>query len=143
MTLSRFTGALQALERRAPDPALPRLLLVDDDPLVLAALRRNLIRTFQVVCAEGGRAAIDLLERVPVDFIATDLNMPEVSGLDLYRHVAKAAPGLERRLIFFSGAHPSPEFRGFLEASGMICLAKPFTSQHLIDTIERVIAKKG
>lgn len=131
LTLSRFTGVERIAERRALNPALPRLLLVDDDPLVLAALQRNLWRSFHIVTAQGGRAAMDILEREKLHAIATDLNMPDVNGVDLYRHVAEAFPALKHRVVFFSGSDPSPEFSDFLVATGLSCLIKPFATAEL------------
>lgn len=131
LTLSRFTGPEHLPERRMPDPALPKLLLVDDDSLVLAALRRNLMRSFHVVTAQGGRAAIEILENEAIQAVATDLHMPEVNGVDLYRHIEQAFPHLRQSVIFFSGGAPDPKSHQFLMASGLTCLSKPFVAADL------------
>lgn len=110
-------------------PALPsptRVLLVDDDPLVLLALKRVLRRSFHLFTAEGGRAAIGVLAREDIQAIVTDLNMPDVNGMDLYQHVAGSMPSLANRFIFFTGGTQSPEFQGFLASKGLPCLDKPF-----------------
>jgi putative two-component system response regulator len=69
-------------------PTLRRILLVDDEPGVLASLAAMLERNrFEVVAAGDAIQARALLEEGPVDVVITDIAMPEVSGLDLLREV--------------------------------------------------------
>ena len=69
------------LDRRAP-----RILVVDDErsmrELLAIVLRRE---GYEVLLAENGRAAIELLEREPVDLLISDIKMPDVSGVDVLR----------------------------------------------------------
>ena len=77
--------AVPAADRR---PA--RILVVDDErsmrELLAIVLRRE---GYEVLLAENGRAAIDLLEREPVDLLISDIKMPDLSGVDVLR-AAKA-----------------------------------------------------
>src|SRR6266705_2562 len=77
--------APQAADRRPP-----RILVVDDErsmrELLAIVLRRE---GYEVLLAENGRAAIDLLEREPVDLLISDIKMPDLSGVDVLR-AAKA-----------------------------------------------------
>src|SRR5499427_8312920 len=70
-----------ATERRPP-----RILVVDDErsmrELLAIVLRRE---GYEVLLAENGRAAIELLEREPVDLLISDIKMPDVSGVDVLR----------------------------------------------------------
>jgi two-component system response regulator PilR (NtrC family) len=67
-----------------------RILVVDDErsmrELLAIVLRRE---GYEVVLAENGRAAIDLLEREPVDLLISDIQMPDVSGVDVLRAAKK------------------------------------------------------
>jgi two-component system response regulator PilR (NtrC family) len=69
------------LDRRAP-----RILVVDDErsmrELLAIVLRRE---GYEVLLAENGRAAIEMLEREPVDLLISDIKMPDVSGVDVLR----------------------------------------------------------
>jgi CheY-like chemotaxis protein len=73
----------------------PRILLVDDDPEVMGALRR-VIRVFEpdwvVLTAEDGKAALDRLEEESFDLVVTDLNMPRVDGFQLLRRLERSYP---------------------------------------------------
>ncbi len=64
------------------------ILLVDDDPSVLAVHARVLARGgFAVELATDGQSALDTLGRVAVDAVVSDVTMPRMSGIDLLRGV--------------------------------------------------------
>jgi PAS domain S-box-containing protein len=89
-----------SVRQQASVPALPplRILLVDDDPLVLRSLRDALEGdSHQVVTAEGGQAGIDafigaLDAARPFDAVITDLGMPYVDGRKVAARVHQAHP---------------------------------------------------
>ena len=70
----------------ATDRRPPRILVVDDErsmrELLAIVLRRE---GYEVLLAENGRSAIDLLEREPVDILISDIKMPDLSGVDVLR----------------------------------------------------------
>jgi two-component system, NtrC family, response regulator PilR len=74
----------------ATDSRPPRILVVDDErsmrELLAIVLRRE---GYEVLLAENGRAAIDLLEREPVDLLISDIKMPDLSGVDVLRAAKK------------------------------------------------------
>ena len=66
------------------DDAPARILAVDDDPDALFILDRLLCRQgYRVFTANGGRAALETLEREPVDVIVLDVMMPDLDGLQV------------------------------------------------------------
>jgi two-component system, NtrC family, response regulator PilR len=74
----------------ATDRRPPRILVVDDErsmrELLAIVLRRE---GYEVLLAENGRTAIDLLEREPVDLLISDIKMPDLSGVDVLRAAKK------------------------------------------------------
>jgi len=79
--------------KTAPAPTdrrSPRILVVDDErsmrELMAIVLRRE---GYEVLLAENGRSAIDLLQHEPVDLLISDIKMPDVSGVEVLR-AAKA-----------------------------------------------------
>jgi two-component system, NtrC family, response regulator PilR len=74
----------------ATDRHPPRILVVDDErsmrELLAIVLRRE---GYEVLLAENGRSAIDLLEREPVDLLISDIKMPDLSGVDVLRAAKK------------------------------------------------------
>jgi signal transduction histidine kinase len=108
-------------------PRRLRLLVVDDDPHLLAACRRWLARRYDVETACGGAAGIAALEEsAAFDAVLCDVMMPGVSGLDLHRIVGKRWPSLSDRVVFMTGGVFADEAQRALDATGRPCLAKPF-----------------
>src|SRR5213080_3759024 len=85
---------MKTAARTAPGPATdrrpPRILVVDDErsmrELLAIVLRRE---GYEVLLADNGRSAIDLLEREPVDLLISDIKMPDLSGVDVLRAAKK------------------------------------------------------
>jgi DNA-binding response OmpR family regulator len=62
------------------------ILIVDDDEANRHLLSRRLLRAgYSVHAVDGGRAALDYLAATPVDMVMLDIQMPEMSGLDVLR----------------------------------------------------------
>ncbi len=74
----------------ATDRRPPRILVVDDErsmrELLAIVLRRE---GYEVLLAENGRGAIEILEREPVDILISDIKMPDLSGVDVLRAAKK------------------------------------------------------
>jgi len=91
----------------------PVLLLVDDEPRILSALRRCLRREpYELLCAETYAEALRLLETQPVDLVLTDHKMPGMTGLQLLARAASLRPRAIRMLITgWTESIPEPEIR--------------------------------
>lgn len=81
-----------------------RLLVVDDEPTICNALRRLLaLDGFEVLTAQTGAHAEEILRTEHVDAMVLDLRMPDQRG-DVIYHIATALqPQLIGRTIFFTG----------------------------------------
>lgn len=115
--------------------AMPRILLVDDEPLVLAALGRSLGRRTSLHTAQSASLAFELLGREPFDAIVSDYLMPDVDGLALLTLVRQLYPTMRRILV---SAGTVPDLSQHLE-SGLIeaFLEKPFTEKELLAVLAR------
>ena len=87
-----------------PTPASasrPRLLCVDDEPMVLEALRDVLRRSFEVRATTSGREALALLRREPRGYavVLSDMRMPEMPGPQFLREARRCAPLAVRMLL--------------------------------------------
>ena len=111
---SFFSGAVPAHEveallregRRLPDHLLRlnrpsrTLLLVDDEPNILAALKRLLRRDgYQILTAESGQEGLDLLGRNAVDVIVSDQRMPGMTGVEFLRTAKSLYPNTVRIVL--------------------------------------------
>jgi signal transduction histidine kinase len=109
-----------------------RLLIVDDDAMVLSALRRRLRRRYDTVTVLGGAEALARLSEDPgFDSIVCDLMMPEVDGKSFYNAIKKDHPELADRIVFMSGGAFTPRLRKFAAAVPNPVLQKPVSREDL------------
>src|SRR5262245_38705550 len=92
MTQAQSTGL-------AVNPYKCSVLVVDDEPSVLATLQRLLAREFEVLTADSAEAAMTLCAARSVDIILTDHRMPGESGVQLLEWVRQPAPGTMRLIM--------------------------------------------
>ena len=109
-----------------------RLLIIDDDAMVLSALRRRLHPRYDVVTVLGGVEALArLAEDAAFDSIICDLMMPEVDGKSFYDAIQKEHPELADRIVFMSGGAFTPRLRKFASAVSNPVLQKPVSREDL------------
>jgi signal transduction histidine kinase len=126
----------------APTYRRRRILAVDDEALLLKAYRRMLADVHEIVTALGARDALLILEKNrDFDLVLCDLQMPEISGIELYAAVKARYPELGDRFVFVTGGAFSTEAKRFLEQD-ITCLGKPFRIEELLATIEQKIGKR-
>jgi PAS domain S-box-containing protein len=127
----------------APTPPVPtmvitpgplrrlRILVVDDEPLVLRAVVR-LLGAHQVVTLESGRAALDLLATDSAfDAILMDLMMPEITGVEVYEVLQDQSPHLLQRVALMTGGSQTESMEKFLQTCAQPHLQKPLDRDRL------------
>jgi CheY-like chemotaxis protein len=126
---------------------MPRILVVDDDPMVCMAIEVYLERhSFDVTIADGGEAGLRALEGTPFDLMIVDIFMPHMRGFESIRIFHERAPTIP--LIAMSGYalanhnSPAPDFlRMALELGATRCLRKPFAPAALLTVINECLAE--
>jgi CheY-like chemotaxis protein len=126
---------------------LPRVLVVDDDPMVAMAIEVCLQRQgLEVTIADGGEAGMRELEKDHFDVMIVDVFMPHMRGFESIRIFHERAPGVP--LIAMSGYAfanadtSSPDFlRMTLELGATCCLRKPFTPKALLAAVNDCLSK--
>jgi CheY-like chemotaxis protein len=128
-------------------PFVPRILVVDDDPLVSQAIRLWLERQgIEVVVADDGITGLNALDSSTFDLMIIDIFMPHMRGFESIRVFHQSAPTVP--LIAISGYSfaqpnsPAPDFlRMALELGASRCLRKPFTPAALLALIDECLAE--
>jgi CheY-like chemotaxis protein len=117
-----------------------RILVVDDEPLVAGLMAETLGREgYEVDTAKNGREALEKIAARSYDVILSDLRMPDLDGVGLYREIESQQPALLRRLAFVSGTTKPPEYASFLERTGVSVLNKPFVVADLHRLVQRIL----
>jgi CheY-like chemotaxis protein len=118
-----------------------RILVVDDDPMAgemtCAVLEDS---GHQVVVAENGVDATEALSQAAAfDMVVSDMNMPLVSGIDLFRNLRDQGETIP--FILLTGDDPAPLLAEEPRLDG--CLTKDFTLEtSLIEAIAAALAKR-
>ncbi|MDD9935556.1 MAG: response regulator [Myxococcales bacterium] len=117
-----------------------RVLLIDDEPEI-ASVYGDLIGDFhEVVVANGGRAALEILEEdADFDVVLCDLMMPELDGVNLFERVASQDGDLAKRFVFCSGGLVTQRARDFAAQMTNPLLYKPVSTEDLLAAIDRTL----
>lgn len=95
-----FTGEQAPQDSSSPQPVQYRILLVDDEPNVLAALRRVFRQeNYDIVCCEDPRDAQRRLERESFQIIISDYMMPGMNGGELLKQARALQPDMIRIML--------------------------------------------
>jgi len=115
---------------------MKRILFVDDEPKILEGLQRMLRsrrKEWEMLFAQSGAEALELLAARPFEVVVTDVCMPEMDGIELLEQVQKRYPAMIR--IVLSGYF---EREAALRAAGVAhqYLAKPCDPEKLREAID-------
>lgn len=123
---------------------MTRLLIVDDEPSVLSALRRALRprfgTTLSVQTCDDPLAALALVRAQPYDIVLSDLRMPEIDGLSFLALVGAIAPDSVRMVLTGSADFETAQ-RAINEAGVFRYLTKPWTESELHGHVAAAIAQ--
>ena len=114
-----------------------RLLLIDDDPNLILLVRDYLeFRGYEVVTAENGREALELLEHDVPDMIICDVMMPEMDGYTLVENVRENARISWIPVLFLSAKGQSQDRVKGLNKGADVYMVKPFEPEELVAQVE-------
>jgi len=120
-----------------------RVLVVDDEENIL-----DLFETvfsgegYEVHRATNGVDALALIETIEFDLVVTDHEMPEMTGIELFREAKKLQPGMEGRFLFISGKLGDAEFRQLADETKAGVLFKPFIIKELHSMAEIILKRR-
>ncbi len=121
------------------DTALPRVLCVDDEPNVLAAMERTLFGEFDVVVAPSGQAGLDAIrwgDRFAV--IMSDMRMPNMDGATFLAKARELSPD-SVRLLLTGQADVTSSIAAINKGAIFRYLCKPCPKEELIATLNDAV----
>jgi two-component system, OmpR family, KDP operon response regulator KdpE len=118
-----------------------RVLVVDDEPGIVRALRINLrVRGYDVDTAADGRAALDAAARHQPDVVILDLGLPDMDGVEVIRGLR----GWSRSpVIVLSARHDGSEKVEALDAGADDYVTKPFGMEELLARVRAAVRRSG
>ena len=121
-------------------PIRPRILVVDDEPLILEGLSRLLATVnYDVIVAQGGCDAIIAIGKQQFDIILLDLGMPDLSGSEVLRFIADR--GVDTPVIVVSGESSIDAAINALRAGACDFVRKPYESEELLRRIDNTLTR--
>jgi DNA-binding NtrC family response regulator len=120
----------------------PRILLVDDDVLILRTLSRLLRHArpdWQLVTASSAADALGLLKRTGIDVLITDMVMPGMQGAELVELVRSTYPNVAC-IIHSTRAHSVPMH---IMTEAIAVLQKPVSMRVFLAAIEAALGRSG
>ncbi len=120
---------------------MKRILVVDDDDLIRDLIYEILEpQGYQILLAENGNRALEILDKEEIDLIITDIIMPDKEGIETILDIKKRLP--HAKIIAMSGG-------GQLEANSYLSMAKrlgvnatlskPFDPAKLLGMIQKIL----
>jgi len=115
-----------------------RVLVIDDEPSLGAALKRVLSDENDVVVVTDAAAALEKLARGDrYDVVLCDLMMPDMDGIDFHRRLSAAQPEEADRVVFITGGAMTARVDAFFRRVSNLLLEKPIDLDGLRALIER------
>lgn len=120
---------------------MTRVLVADDDPSVRRVLERALEREGYVVAtASNGAEALEAVAAAPPDLVVTDINMPDVDGIELLINLVERG-GIKVIAISGGGLFPKDELLADARLLGAVdIIAKPFEVDDLLARVAAALA---
>jgi len=121
---------------------LSRLVIVDDEPAIRLLLNEFLQKKFKITTLNGGVSAIQHFEKnVEPDVLIIDLNMPDMSGLEVIQKIRKNPDWKRVAIIVLSGEESSKDRINCLRAGADDYVVKPFNPQELDARIDAILRR--
>jgi two-component system chemotaxis response regulator CheY len=121
-----------------------RILIVEDSSAMRAYVRAALESegSWEVVEAASGLEALRLLPRGPYRLVVTDINMPDLSGLELVSFIRKSQHRTTPIVIISTEGRETDRERAMALGANAY-LTKPFRPDALLDVVRPFLAEKG
>lgn len=121
------------------EPVQPRILIVDDDPVIRRLLQLNFrLEGFVVDVAARGDEALEMVGATPPDAIVLDVTMPDMDGWEVARQL-RAVPASQTLPIVFLSARSRMQDVDQAASLGATYLAKPFDPGALVLMIREAL----
>jgi DNA-binding response OmpR family regulator len=125
----------------ASEDRRPRILIVEDDPMVLELVTTRLdLAGFQTFCARNGREGLERIKHLRPDGLVLDINMPVTDGFEVLSRLKSAGTFYPPTLVLTARNKPE-DVKTAIAMGARDFLAKPFRDDQLIARVGRLVRK--
>jgi DNA-binding response OmpR family regulator len=138
----RSRAPVAILASAMSDAPAPRLLLVDDDPVIVRLLQVNFrLEGFTIETASRGDEALELALASPPDIVVLDMMLPGLTGDEVCRRMRESPDLADVPIVFLTAR--ADEGQGHDYALGVVdYIAKPFDPVTVVETVRRRLAER-
>ena len=119
----------------------PHILVVDDEPAARQSLEVILEDNYEVLSAGSGQEALEALQKIPVDLILLDVNMPEMDGLETLRRIKDQEEEVD--VIMVSALNLARKAVDAIKLGAYDYITKPYEPEDILSTVARVMSKRN
>lgn len=113
-----------------------KVLIIDDEEIICHFLNRLIdMLGCEVVVANDGEKAIEVLKKEKFDLIFLDVRIPKISGYEIFNSLDNDS---KKKVVIFSGDVLSPELYQFVNENNIKLLKKPATFDEIKEIIEKI-----
>ena len=116
------------------------ILVVDDDALNLKRTKIILQKHYDMLFAESGKEALEILKSEKIDFVLLDISMPDMNGIEAFEHMKEE--GIDIPVIFLTASGDEDDVLSALSLGAVNYLKKPFIPQELLKRVAKGFEKK-
>jgi DNA-binding response OmpR family regulator len=132
-----ITGFWRSAKEASPSP---KVLVVDDEPVVVNSIRKTLSRkAYRVAEAFSGQEALSRIMAENFDMVLLDMRLPDADGLELVAEIRKRKPNL--RVVIVTGYASVDTAVEAIRRGANDYMAKPFTPDELYSMTSRVLGR--
>jgi len=123
---------------------LPLILTVDDDSVMNVHVMSSLKAHYRVVTLNSGKAALQFLSENTVDLVILDINMPEVSGFEVYEKMQQNPETKDTPVIFLTGVEKEDIVSQIIKSGANDYILKPIAPAELLQHVQNqlVLSRK-
>jgi CheY-like chemotaxis protein len=115
---------------------LRKVLIVDDDQIVLEVLKMMLSDYYNVITASNGKEAVEVYKRQKPDIVLMDILMPKMDGIEATRIIKVMDP--DARILGIT-AYASHKGKEMLKAGALDIIEKPVRKMELVEKVEKYL----
>lgn len=120
---------------------MKRILIVDDEPLILYGIAKTLRGLAEVKTVTTGDGAISEVRAFFYDLCFLDIYLPDMNGLDVMKRVKEISP--ETRIAIMTASHVNDDMKRAIEDGADYFVAKPFKLPQILVIAERALEVGG
>ena len=115
-----------------------KILIVDDEKIMLMLARRMLSSKYEIVLAKSGAEAVELFEKERPDLVLSDLLMPEMDGYELHRILQEKSSEPVPIIFMTADDNPASESKGF-DVGAADYIHKPLKADVLLRRVGNIL----